>query len=118
MPIISSNSFFVVNGNNVDLAKLDMALAYLQTSQISAQEIRDAVYNGQVSIIEISRTESTSFDRATNTIRWNPDEAMTVHGSSGYGVESPAMGLGHELCMPMTQPELVLKHVSLSLIHI
>lgn len=77
---------------------MDMALAYLQTSQRGAQEVQDALYNNRVITIEIVHDRNDAYQYSNGRIYWDPDSALGVVDRDGdKGVQSAALGLGHEI---------------------
>jgi hypothetical protein len=80
----------------VDLAKLDMALQYLQSSQTFTGSMYSAVSNGGVTKININHDGINQYNYATKTISWDPELSMVVNGAQGTGAQSAAVVLGHE----------------------
>jgi hypothetical protein len=106
--LITSKDFNVHNADAATVAKLDMALAYLQQSPTGTAIVREAVAAGVNLGINEYHTDyygdtadpgQDKFDAGTNMVIWNPDSALQIKDMGGtiLGVQSAALGLGHEL---------------------
>jgi len=103
---IDASYFNVVNATSTDLAKLNSALAYLQTSAAGREQL-DAALAANVTIsinheaIDDYQAIGTPGDaNFGGTIRWDPDAAEALADTTGQftgDLQSAAMQLMHEV---------------------
>jgi hypothetical protein len=96
MPQLTSSDFNVTNASPTDLAKLDLALTYLQTSSATSNILYGVITNGTVSQIQIVHDGNDMYNGTTKILSWDPDSALQITNNGSTGVQSAALGLIHE----------------------
>lgn len=96
MPISHNNFKIVGDTSALNIAKLDMALSYLQSNSQMAFEIGTSQIENKVTTININDQCINQYNFETKTISWDPGVGMIVQGPSGIGTQSAALLLGHE----------------------
>lgn len=93
----TATSFNVTNANAQDIAKLNLALAYLQQSSYASGMIYSVYNKSMISTIEITRGSDTTYNSATKVLKWNPDSGLQITFGQTTAVQSAALGLLHEI---------------------
>jgi hypothetical protein len=94
MPITSAD-FVYENETSADLAKFNLALQYLQTSNDFAG--LQALALGAGTTINFVHNGIDSYDPNTGVLNWDPNSTLTVSNNGVAGIQSAALGLFHEL---------------------
>ena len=97
MGTITSANFNVTQATPTDIAKFDLALAYLSTSNQAAANLFMAARDATVSEVRINHNGDDSYDTLTRVLHWDPDSGLMVSKNGFFGVQSPALGFDHEI---------------------
>jgi RHS repeat-associated protein len=84
-----------VNGSPQQNQDYHIAIGYLQNDPGTADIINVLSNSATVYHINFNNEDNDSFNPSTNTINWDPRSGCSC--STGNGIQSPALGLGHEM---------------------
>lgn len=102
---ITAANFIVVNGAALDVANLNIALQYLQTSELATRLLGELSLiwvtddKERVEII-IGHDRKDFVEAGNNKIYWDPNNGTVAINDYGvaFGVNSAALALLHEAC--------------------